>query len=173
MSLYGAIFGKNPLSALVLEALGVGEADVPRFRDAYYDGEGNRLVIHTRTGGGNRDFYEHEDRCRAEYPEYFTGENQPEGPWNADLRKIPGFLYDADDDYDCTYADWYYSVPEAFAPIFSELKALGAGSEAKPAERWQSLLAGMREGEQTPDVKRALAVGEAILGQIKATGASQ
>lgn len=32
--------------------------------------------------------------------------------WNADLRELPGFLYDSDDGFDCTYADFHYAVPE-------------------------------------------------------------
>jgi hypothetical protein len=166
VSLYNMLFGQNPLSSLVLQALGTTEYAVPRFRDAYYDAEADRLVIHTRTGGGNRNYYECEARCREEFPERFEDDDPPTGPWNSDLRALPGFEYDADDDFDCTYADWFYRVPDAFRPIFAELRAVGAGQDATPAERWQTLLDGLRSGEQTPETQRALAVGEQVLGRI-------
>lgn len=166
MSLYNVLFGKNPLSTIVLEALGTSEDAVPRFRDAYYDGEANRLVIHTRTGGGNRDFYDSEDACRDSYPEYFNGDEPPSGPWNSDLRSLPGFLYDRDDDFDCTYADWFYTVPAAFEPIFQTIKELGGGDDAKPADRWQSMLDGLRTGATTTETERALKVGETILSAL-------
>ena len=170
MSLYNALFGQNPLSDIVLEALGTTRDAVPRYRDAYYDAEAERLVIHTRTGGGNRDYYENEARCRDSYPECFGDgtTDQPSGPWNADLRALPGFMFDRDDDFDCTYADFYFTVPDAFRPIFDGLKELGAGTDAKPAERWQALIGSLQSGEKTPETERALAVGSRILGQIEA-----
>ena len=167
MSLYNLLFGTNPFSSVLLQMLGTAAGDIPRYRDCYLSEDGTEIIIHTRTGGGNRDMYEHEDAARANYPEYFDGKNDPNGPWNADIRKIPGFKYDADDDFDSTYADWHFTVPEAFKPQVELLKDLGAVSN--PSERWQSLLADLRSGDTTkPEVQRALAVGEKIFGQIKA-----
>ncbi len=168
MSLYNMLFGVNPASGLVMQALGITPDNVPRFRDAYFDAEKDRLVIHTRTGGGNRDYYECEERCRDNYPEDFEGERAPSGPWNADLRKLPGFLYDEDDDFDCTYADWFYSIPDAFKPIFDTMKEIGTGHDEKPADRWQRVLEQLRSGEKSPETERALAVGEQIMSAIQA-----
>jgi hypothetical protein len=166
MSLYNMLFGKNPFSGVLLQMLGVNEYAIPRYRDCFLNEEGTEIIIHTRTGGGNRAFYEHVDACKRNYPEYFTGEDAPSGPWNSDLRKIAGFKYDADDEYDRTYADFHYEVPEPFREQIALLKDLGAVTN--PAERWQEVLDGLRSGDTTrPDVQRALAVGEQIMGQIK------
>ena len=53
MSLYNALFGTNPFANALLMALGITASDVPRFRDCYLDDDG-KIVIFTRTGGGNR-----------------------------------------------------------------------------------------------------------------------
>lgn len=167
MSLYNALFGQNPFSGVLLQMLGTTSDAVPRYRDCYLSEDGSQIVIHTRTGGGNRDFYENERRCRKNYPEYFSEAESPSGPWNDDLRKLPGFAYDEDDEFDCTYADFYFDVPEAFAGQIALLKELGAVQN--PGERWQQLLDGLRNKDTSdPTVARALAVGEQIFAQINA-----
>ena len=155
MSLYSMIFGVSPLAGIVLESLGLTPTDVPRFRDAYYDAELNRLVIYTRTGGGNRDYYDSEQSRRAEY-----------GPYNDDLRDIVGFMFDEDDDFDCTYAYFYFAVPVAFEPIFDTLRDLGAGKDLNPTDRFQKMITDLQNGNVNEDTERALKVGQAIFDQI-------
>lgn len=128
MSFYNMVHGYNSLAPLVLAMLGISTRDVPRFRDAFYDGE--YLCIYTRTGGGNRDTYENKARAMETYPEYNT---DYEGPWNEDLRALPGYVRDEDDDYDCTYATFYFKVPEQFA-WFREWAA--DKTERPASERW-------------------------------------
>lgn len=173
MSLYNALFGVNPFSGVLLQMLGTSADAIPRFRDCYLSEDGTEIIIHTRTGGGNRDYYEHPARCRDNFPEYFgDGKEEPSGPWNSDLRKINGFKYDEDDDFDCTYADFHFEVPEPFQPQVALLKDLGAVSN--PAERWQELITALQSrNDSSPDVQRAIKVGETIMGQIKSALASQ
>lgn len=148
MSLYNMLFGVNEMAPTLLAALGINEGNVPRFRDCYLDTEKKRIVIHTRTGGGNRDFYESEESCRDNHPEYFTGKDKPSGPWNADMRKHPQFLYDRDDDFDATYADFYFSFPPDLA---ADLTALCENVEThRPSEKWQALFAALAKKEKPP-----------------------
>lgn len=132
------LFGVNAHAPVLLKILGTDPYKVPRFRDCYVSPEDDEIVIHTRTGGGNRDYYESAERCRESYPHYFEeGKEPPTGPWNSDLRALPGFLRDADDDFDCTYADFHYSFPPEFA---AELKALRTKDETVvPSEKWKKL----------------------------------
>jgi len=116
-------------AAEVLAALGLSEDDVPRFRGATFDPNTARILIETRTGGGNRDMYESEGRARASYPEYFEGDNPPTGPWNNDLRSVPGYLYDLDNDYDSTYAEFYFAYPAPAAT--SQAQSTGAQPEGR------------------------------------------
>ena len=122
MSLYNLMFGYDELAPILLEMLGLTPADVPRFRDCYL--HNNRIVVYTRTGGGNRDFYESEEKCRANYPESFTGEDDPSGPWNEDLRSNPHYLDDRDNYMDSTYAYFFFSFPKEHEEL---LNSWGAG----------------------------------------------
>lgn len=163
MSLYNALFGVNQAAPLLLAMLGIDEDAIPRFRDCYLsDG---RIAIHTRTGGGNRDYYEHPDRCRENYPEYFDGKDDPRGPWNCNLRKLPGFQYDADDGFDATYATFYFDVPRQFRQL---LEKIPEGED--PAKRWQDTFAALNSATPNdPRVKKCMEVMEPLLTQIKDT----
>lgn len=89
-------------------------------------------------GGGNRAYYESEDCCKANYPEDFTEEDQPSGPWNSDLRANPHFVSDEDDEFDSTYAHLLFNYPGEYA---DDLKALAEqDSSYTPSEKWSLLL---------------------------------
>lgn len=158
MSLYNALFGVNPHAPMLLGFLGITPGDVPRFRDCY--AEGGRIVIHTRTGGGNRAWYDNAECYREE-----TGEDG-EGPWNDDLRALPGFVRDEDGDFDSTYANFYYEPPEDVAKLVSQLGEIGGDN---PSERWQRLFGAMREGRDNPQVARALEVCKPIIEALTAS----
>lgn len=166
MSLYNALFGQNKFANVLLHLLGATQSDIPRYRDCFVDEKG-RIVIHTRTGGGNRDYYESEELCRDNYPEYFgDGKDEPSGPWNADLRTLPGFLYDRDDDFDATYANFLYQPADSARDVIDAIKA--SGGQGDPTQAWQDMFEKLRAGNKDdPAVKRAMEVGEQILGAIK------
>ncbi len=88
MSLYNMIFGKNPSTKEILALLGLTELDVERFRDCWIDGKESRIVILTRTGGGNREHYQNEK-----------------------LTSNPYYIRDFDDDFDSTYAYYEFAIP--------------------------------------------------------------
>lgn len=165
MSLYNAIHGVNPLAGLLLGFLDLDAAQVPRFRDVYITPDG-LIAVHTRTGGGNRLFYESEERCREEYPEAFDGSQEaPSGPWNDDLRKVAGFSHDEDDEFDATYATFFFKPETDIAPFIEEIQRV-MGSET-PAEKWQKLFADMEANRNTPRVARALDAGRPIIEAIE------
>lgn len=93
MSLYNLLFGVNQDADELLKILGLTESDFGRFRDAYLDEKGTSIIVYTRCGGGNRDYYEEVFSRMEKHPEYVT---------------------DYDDDYDCTYAYFVFSVPKEF-----------------------------------------------------------
>jgi len=167
MSLYNMLFGYNPLTGVVLSALNIDTSNIPRFRDAYYNAEDNHLVILTRTGGGNRDHYENMDSrrnswwCELDVPT----EDDLAGPYNEDLRKHPNFLWDQDDDFDNTYAVFFYSVPEAFEPIFNTYKDINAGLD-NPMERFKQMIEDLSSGNSTPETERAKEVGTSLVNAI-------
>lgn len=136
MSLYNMVHGHNPAARLCLHVLGIASSEIiPRFRDAWIFNvnEKNKSIlpdlkvcIYTRTGGGNR----------AEY----AVENQA-------IRDLPGFLWDEDDDYDSTFAKWYFEVPEEYkAPLLEAYRKVG--DQLSSRERWENMIKGIK-----PDVK--------------------
>jgi len=117
MSMYNMIFGMNPDADNILALLGKTKGDFGRFRSVYM--EDGYIVVHTRNGGGNRDDYED------------VFDEMSEHPW---------YSHDADDDFDCTYANIYFKVPENH----KDFLAIQNFDEGKnPAHQWAELLATM------------------------------
>lgn len=165
MSFYNLIHGVNPLAGVLLTMLGTEPGRIPRFRDCYFDGE--HIAIYTRTGGGNRDYYESEERRREEYPEQFDdAASAPSGPWNDDLRSLPGFVRDEDDDYDNTYATFYFAVPERFTPLLEKLKSMA--QKESQSERWEAAIEHIRTAApDDPLVARVTAAMEPVFAQVE------
>lgn len=115
MSFYNMLFGKNPAIPYILATLRLTERDVERFRDCYVTN--GKIAIYTRTGGGNRDDYQQEK-----------------------LTSHPLYLYDRDDDFDSTYATFYFSFPDEWK---EELAAIDTGNKFNPDQRWQDLIAAL------------------------------
>jgi hypothetical protein len=97
MSLYNLLFGMNPNTDVILAILGLKKNDVERFRDCGFEEKG--IWIRTRTGGGNRE----------DYP-------------NIKLTTSPYYLSDEDDDFDSTYATYYFEIPDEIKEDVEQFK---------------------------------------------------
>lgn len=117
MSLYNLIFGANPDTDKILSLLGKTREDFGRFRNVYL--EDGFIVVHTRNGGGNREDYED------------VFDEMSEHPW---------YSHDADDSFDCTYADIYFKVPEN-QKDFMAIRNFHQGEV--PSKQWAELFATM------------------------------
>ena len=117
MSMYNMIFGMNPDSDKLLELLGATRGDFGRFRNVYM--EDGYIVVHTRCGGGNREDY---------FPSWVE-----DHPW---------YSHDEDGDFDNTYADIYFKVPENHKD-FLAVRNLDEGQ--KPSEQWATLFKDLEE----------------------------
>ncbi len=117
MSLYNTLFGVNPDTETLLSLLGKTTLDFGRFRNVYV--EDGYIIVHTRNGGGNREDYED------------VFEEMAEHPW---------YSHDADDSFDCTYANIYFKLPED-EQLMVVLRGLNEGHN--PAKQWAILLAEM------------------------------
>src|SRR5262249_38381622 len=133
MSLYNAVFGVNPFAGTLLNLLGISHHQVPRFRDCFLSEDATEIVIYTRTGGGNRDYYEDPERHARSEPE-----SDYTGPFNSNLRAVPGYKCDVDDDFDATYAKFFFAIPEPAKGLIAAIKDLGA--VVNPAARWKEVL---------------------------------
>jgi hypothetical protein len=145
-NLYNAMFGFEPTVAIALGVLKFSNAkkQIPRFRDAYItfaDDEQSDpvIVIFTRTGGGNRDFYEDAETHKKHFPD----DDYP-GPYNADLRAIQGFRFDTDEELDKTYCYFYYDVPgDHRSNVMDHLIKNGKPLTAK--EKWEAAFAALKQ----------------------------
>lgn len=136
MSLYSELFGKNKFSGDLLAMVGLKEDDIPRFRDCYLK-DSITLVVHTRTGGGNREAYEAQNDLLAENANY---------------------IFDWDDDFDPTYANFEYRVPEAFQKITATLLS-SEGTSKPPSQRWKDLFQAMKTNKKDdPEVEKVKSV---------------
>jgi len=100
MSLYNMVNGFNPACVMILPMLGRRNTEYPRFRDCFVTEEG-RIVIYTRVGGGNRN----------------TGYGEEE------LYKDPNFVKTYDDEYDSTYGNYEFNVPDKWKADFDHIMA--------------------------------------------------
>lgn len=131
MSLYNMLFGVNNAAPLLLHILDINIEDIPRFRDCFISH--GRIVVHTRTGGGNREYYDEKN------------DENIDGPWNSHLRENKNYIYDEDDDGDCTYANFYFSYPKDYE---EDLKAIENEIESHiPSEKWKELFANTVVGD--------------------------
>lgn len=111
--LYNMLFGENASQKdFLFGLLKKDPGDFGRYRDIYVTDE--HIVVHTRNGGGNREDYE----------DVFD-----------EMSGHPLFVYDEDDDFDCTYANFYFVHPTEYAGV---LKEMAAGT-VTPSEKWKLL----------------------------------
>lgn len=160
-SMYNMLFGENPLSSAFLKILGLTKEKIPRYRDCFWTGQ--YIAVYTRTGGGNRAYYESLESCRENYPEYFDGgKDEPRGPWNSDLRNHPEYVKDEDDDNDTTYATFYFNLPAKFEGILPAVPSL------TPAEKFKILMEKMDKvgSKDDPDVKRVMETMSPIMEKL-------
>lgn len=104
--------GEGVRGGMLLALLNID--DVGRFRDAWVEkGEDGEpvIAIYTRNGGGNREDYE--------------------GVITA-LQAHPLYLRDADDDFDSTYATFYFHVPKEMRDQLRQV----AVEPVDMSERW-------------------------------------
>ena len=176
MSLYNQLFGTNAfMPVVVADVFGISIeekneatrdvlintlASIPRFRDAFIN-KNKELVIYTRTGGGNRPYFEM--RVAGVNDDY-------KGLFNSDLRKIPGYVRDYDDKEDATFASFIFTPKSA--EVIEMLTAVDPSiyTAKDPEERFLELIAAMKNPNPDPangDLRRATAFGEKLAATLK------
>lgn len=99
MSLYNAIMGFNPACIYFLPMLGRKQDEYPRFRDCFITNDSKRILIYTRVGGNNRNSGYGEEK----------------------LYEDPNFYSTYDDDFDSTYGNYEFTVPERWKEDFDHI----------------------------------------------------
>ena len=151
MNMYNMLFGENPFADYLLSFLGITKNQIPRYRDCYIDKE--QIVIYTRTGGGNREYYDEPNN-----------ENK-EGPFNSQLREIRGFVSNEDDDFDSTYCYFRYNIPETAKEILRKVNELGGSDNA--SEKWLRMLKKLDSKKDDGEVKEVMKKMEPLIKAIQ------
>lgn len=116
-NMYNMLFGENvSQSDFLFTLLEKTPGDFGRYRDVFVTEE--HIIVHTRNGGGNRDDYE-----------YVFDE----------MMGHPLYDYDEDDDFDCTYANYYFKHPKEFSDVLKEM----AKGTITPNEKWRMLFSAL------------------------------
>lgn len=156
MGLYNILHGVNPIAPALKEIL---QLDIPggwssgRFRDIYVSEDGERIILYTRNGGGNRkcdSWWDYKDDPCEECP-VFSREVCPVLA-NTELVKHPHYIRDYDDDFDETYAYFEFSVPEPYKDAM-KLLAERQGRPKTVKEKTEEIIAEM-ESMTREDLER-------------------
>lgn len=108
--MYNVLFGYNELADKLLEILDLSKKDFARFRDCYLSEDKKRIIVYTRCGGGNREYYQ----------EIFNN-----------MKKHKLYLTDYDDDFDNTYASIEFKLPDKYVSTFEKMKVDTTTGEEK------------------------------------------
>jgi len=128
------LFGVNQATPILLKIIGVEFQEIPRFRDCYIDGD--KIVIYTRTGGGNRECYADKDENgNIDHSECYHTLNDA-------LAEKPNYIIDYNDDYDSTYAYFEFKPLEQYKEIFEALKT--GNKPEKVSEKFLKLIKELR-----------------------------
>lgn len=98
MSIYNMMNGVNQATFFILPMLGEKHPDeYPRFRDCFI--EDGKICVYTRVGGNNR----------------YCGFGEEK------LYEHPNYLESQDDDFDNTYASYYFAIPDEWKEDFDKI----------------------------------------------------
>lgn len=128
MGLYAMLFGQGDNADELLGLLGLTRNDFYRYRDCYR--EGDLIAVYTRGGGNNRECWEGSMCADDNHLSSCVVSAQSK------LREHPLYEKDEDDDFDNTYATFYFRFPDE-PPQHIE-------PEVDRDEAWRSLLNGLK-----------------------------
>lgn len=123
--MYTALFGENADAEKLLKMLDLTREDFGRFRDCYLSPDGERIIVYTRCGGGNREAYDEVYLKMEQHTFYITN---------------------YDDDFDETYSSFEFSVPPKYAKVCHDM--LGTTDTKTGTER---LIESTKALEENPD----------------------
>lgn len=127
MSLYGMVVGSDRHKVRLNEILRLGDYDTGRYRDTYvrhfkehdFVPDGIYILLLTRNGGGNRE----------EYQTCFDN-----------LQTHPNYVADWDCDWDATYAEICFSIPENYHE-----EVLKMTSSKDPGQKFEDFIESMEK----------------------------
>lgn len=143
MSLYNLLFNENKDTDKLLHMLNLNKEDFGRFRDIYLNGDGNKIIVYTRCGGGNREDYD----------------------WVFDdMEQHPNYIKNYDDNFDVTYCYFEFSIPDEYK---EECKNMATGIEPDNVTEKFNKFAEQMQNENTEEYKKGQEVAKHISQQME------
>lgn len=144
MSLYNQLFGENENADVLIGVLGLNKTIFERYRDIYLDAKGEKIIVYTRCGGGNREYY---------------------GRVFEIMKKHPNYIRDYDDSFDNTYAYIEFSIPDKYKDM---CKKIATGKNPMNVhERFDEEIKKMSENPDGPEMKKAMALFGPLFEEIE------
>lgn len=125
MSLYNQLIDENPDANALIGFLGLNKEIFGRYRNVYLNKAGDKIIVYTRCGGGNR----------KEYDRVFEI-----------MKRHPNYLRDYDDTQDNTYAYIEFSVPDKYKQTAQHMKP-----DKEPLTVWEQFQDHMRKADANPN----------------------
>ena len=140
MSLYNQLFDENPDAAVLIGFLGLNKEIFGRYRNIYLNKAGDKIIVYTRCGGGNR----------TEYERVFEM-----------MKRHPNYLRDYDDEHDSTYAYIEFSVPDKYKSTAQRMKP-----DKEPLTVWEQFQDHIKKSNENPnglEAKKDMMIAEQII----------
>lgn len=125
MSFYNKLFDENPDANALIGFLGLNKEIFGRYRNVYLNKAGDKIIVYTRCGGGNR----------KEYDRVFEI-----------MKRHPNYLRDYDDSGDETYAYIEFSVPDKYKQTAQHMKP-----DKEPLTVWEQFQDHMKKSNENPN----------------------
>ena len=125
MSLYNVLFDEDENADVLIGVLNLNKAIFERYRDVHLNAAGDKIIVYTRCGGGNR------TACDRVFEI---------------MKRHPNYLRDYDDSHDSTYAYIEFSVPEKYKELCQKIKP-----EKDPLTVWEKFEQHIEKAKLDPD----------------------
>lgn len=143
--LYQMLMGKNVFYQELLALVGLNDEEkypLGRFRDCYTNDQGSKVFVLTRNYGAEGSFYDEK------------------------LFAHPNFVEKTADSFDETYTVYEFNVVGIMQlGICYEIAKISDNTPAMA--RYEKLMKDIGEGKDTPGTRRALQVGEKLVGNLQ------
>lgn len=167
--MYNMMHGVNPVSKILLIALDLkhhklnpgGKWPVGRFRDIHLSGDGSKIDLFTRNGGGNRECWDFDD-CSDNVDhnstieidgETYNYKDTPEAFHSPDclvftnwrLTQHPNYVKDYDDEFDYTYAHFLFKAPPELDEALDKILTAQGGAPKSFEEKFTAVMDEMKK----------------------------
>lgn len=142
MALYTQLFGENEDAVAILGFAGLTRKMFPRYRDVFLDDKGLTVLVYTRIGGANREYYKDDIEKLKEHKQY---------------------VCNYDDHHDETYAYFKFNVLPEYVDTAKKI------FKEDPVSVWDKFQNHIKKAEDpnSEEYKKDMKIAEQIMNAIE------